>query len=512
MTEKEELALFWCGLLHPIIYGDMTEKEVRDYLKGASMKTHRLPNGSIKKYHIKTLQRKLKMFKQGGFEHLQRKRRSDVGCSRHSRDYLLKQAIELKKELPDRSAFIINEVLEHLHGQKIPESTLYRHLKLEGATNLKLGVSKQKVRRRWTIDHSNDLWLGDFEEGPYVMVDGETVRTHLSGFIDCHSRYIVSGRYYYRQNLDILIDSLLRGWGEYGIPNEIYLDNAKVYHSKAYKAACYELGIRPVYRTVRDPAPGGLIERFFLTVQKQFESEIRHQNICTLDELNDYFTAWLQTVYHKKIHSETNETPEFRFESGLEARKEVCLNRAIQFFWSKDTRIVNKTFSDVRLNSQYYRVDPKHRGDKVQVRYDPFGDMKSIHIYSEHDEFLCEAEVHKREKGVEIDAYQGGIVKTNPLKMFKEEHKREQDEKITGVDFRKINDSKRWPFIDFVCHLADYSGRKKTISSWSASELEQLQKFWNRIQNLSPSMLSEATSKVHDRNWLTIIQYIQDNS
>ena len=37
--------------------------------------------------------------------------------------------------------------------------------------------------------------------------------THLSAFIDCHSRYVVEARYYLRENLDILIDSLLRGPG-----------------------------------------------------------------------------------------------------------------------------------------------------------------------------------------------------------------------------------------------------------------------------------------------------------
>jgi hypothetical protein len=40
-------------------------------------------------------------------------------------------------------------------------------------------------------------------------VDGEATATHLSAFIDCHSRYVVEARYYLRQNLDILIDSLL---------------------------------------------------------------------------------------------------------------------------------------------------------------------------------------------------------------------------------------------------------------------------------------------------------------
>jgi len=97
-----------------------------------------------------------------------------------------------------------------MYSASVPRATLYRHLKAAGATRLKLGVLKQKVRKRWSREHTHDLWLGDFEEGPYVLSGNELQPTHLSAFIDCHSRYIVEARYYLRQNLDILIDTLIR--------------------------------------------------------------------------------------------------------------------------------------------------------------------------------------------------------------------------------------------------------------------------------------------------------------
>ncbi|MBE7548541.1 MAG: Mu transposase C-terminal domain-containing protein [Planctomycetia bacterium] len=28
------------------------------------------------------------------------------------------------------------------------------------------------------------------------------------------------------------------------------------------------------------------------------------------------------------------------------------------------------------MDNRFYRVDPKLRGDKVEVRYDPYGDLK----------------------------------------------------------------------------------------------------------------------------------------
>ena len=73
-------------------------------------------------------------------------------------------------------------------------------------------VHQNKDRKRFTREHTHDLWVGDFEEGPYVLIDDEVLPTYLCLFIDCHSRYVVEGRYYLRQSLDILIDSLLRAW------------------------------------------------------------------------------------------------------------------------------------------------------------------------------------------------------------------------------------------------------------------------------------------------------------
>jgi hypothetical protein len=35
---------------------------------------------------------------------------------------------------------------------------------------------RKPVRKRWTREHTHDLWVGDFEEGPYVLVDGEAER------------------------------------------------------------------------------------------------------------------------------------------------------------------------------------------------------------------------------------------------------------------------------------------------------------------------------------------------
>jgi transposase InsO family protein len=274
-SKDEKWALFWCDLLRPLLFDEVEEEQTHLFLLELSQKEILFPDGRTARPSLSTLRRKLNRYRASGFNGLARKERKDRGHARSTTQEIIARAIELKREQPKRSHQTINRFLKEIYGVTLPRSTLYRHLRQAGATRLKLGIVQKKVRKRWSRDHTHDLWLGDFEEGPYVLVGDEILPTYLCAFIDCHSRFVVEARYYLRQNLDILIDSLIRALAKHGAPSELYLDNAKVYHSNGLKAACYRIHTRLLYRPAGDPSPGGLIERFFQTAQDQFEAEVR---------------------------------------------------------------------------------------------------------------------------------------------------------------------------------------------------------------------------------------------
>jgi hypothetical protein len=72
------------------------------------------------------------------------------------------------------------------------------------------------------------------------------------------------------------------------------------------------------------------------------------------------------------------------------------MGRAIESFMQTVLRTVNRTFSDVQLNKRFYQVDPKLRGDRVQVRFDPFASWDGVKIYSLKDEYLGTGVLHNR--------------------------------------------------------------------------------------------------------------------
>ena len=177
--QQELKALFWCDLLRPIIF-DEIEEHPHAYLVQLSQKECLFPNGIRKKPSLSTLKRKLKKYQLGGIEQLKRKTRNDRGQPRQYSTDIVDKVVEYKKDLPTRSAHTINAFLQEHHKIEIPESTLYRYLRDNNATRTKLNVIKKKVRCRWTRDNANDLWIGDFANGPYVMHEGVVKETYLS--------------------------------------------------------------------------------------------------------------------------------------------------------------------------------------------------------------------------------------------------------------------------------------------------------------------------------------------
>lgn len=508
-SKDEKWALFWCNLLHPVIFGEIEKEQTNRFLKKLCLQEVVFPNGKRKKPSISTLRRKLNRYRKDGFQSLARKARSDRGASRRFSREIIDKAVELKKEQPRRSDDCLNRFLEKYYGKTIPKSSLYRHLRLAGATKLKLGVSQQKVRIRWSREHTHDLWIGDFQEGPYVLVDGESLPTNLCLFIDCYSRYVVEGRYYLRQTLDILIDSLIRAWTIHGSPKELYLDNAKVYHSDALRSACYNLGIKLIHRPPRDPAPGGLVERFFGTSQTQFESEVRSGDIITLDAINQAFSAYLAVVYHTRIHSETNQSPKQRYDEGITVIRHVDMDAALAFFMKRIPRTVDRTFADVRIDNRFYRVDPKLRGDKVEVRYDPYGDLKKVLIYSANGEYLGSGNLYLRDQGAETPAAAPSKPKHNYLDLITQKHKSILQAQAKGIDYHQIISERPWPFMAFVQKLALLMGHKGSISAFRSQELESLKKCYNRIPALNESLLTEAFQNASAKTLPYIIRELQ---
>ncbi len=469
--DQQEKLLFWGSVLSPVLFKPPDDsRSDRQILRQIAQQSFSTPTGQRRSYSYSTLKRKLKAYREQGISGFESARRSDEGSIRKDRERDLKRAIELKLEAPARSHSKINLILRSEGLEPIPASTLLRHLHQQGATLKKLGYQGEIVRKRWTCPHTHDMWVGDFSQGPTILdEEGKPQKTWISAFIDVHSRFLIVGIYAFTCDMDALVNSLLVAFEQHGKPRALYLDNAKVYRSPIMSRACLDLGIDLIHRTVRDPQGGGIIERFFLSAQKQFESEFcsKGKTLLTLSRLNELFSIYVNEVYHYNIHSETKQSPRARYTQGIlgpiqPLRKEVS-KKSFRQQWR---RKVDPDFCDVSLNNVRYACDLKWRGDKVLLRA-PLGDIpEKLEVYDlSGKKKLGEAHRHDRSERripdpqpIPEDKTDYGVV----LENIREQNRKQELElsPLTGynMDSSVCETSQGWTletFVTRVCAQAD---------------------------------------------------------
>jgi putative transposase len=140
------------------------------------------------------------------------------------------------------------------------------------------------------------------------------------------------------------------------------------------------LGIRLLHSAPGRPQGRGKLERFFRTVRERFLVELQERAPGSLEELNRLFQAWLHQAYHRRLHSETGETPLERYTASAPRRADAgddpeLLRQA--FLW-RETRTVAKT-ATVSLYGNRYEVDDALVGCRIELLYDPF-DLERIEV------------------------------------------------------------------------------------------------------------------------------------
>jgi len=277
-------------------------------------------------------------------------------------------AVALKKENPARTAAQVQRILRAQSGWAPDERTIQRMFNRTGLTAM-VTPQAAPVFGRFEASRPNEIWTGDALHA--IRVDGR--KTYLFAFLDDHSRAVMAARFGFAEDTIRLAAALRPALGTRGVPEHVYVDNGSAFVDAWLLRACAKLGIKLVHSQPGRPEGRGKIERFFRTVRGQFLAELteaRAAQIPDLAELNRLFTAWAETVYHVREHSETGQPPLARWEAGGPFPVPAPAALADAFRWS-EWRTVAKT-ATVSMHGNRYQVDPGLAGRRVELIFDPF--------------------------------------------------------------------------------------------------------------------------------------------
>lgn len=372
--KRRELAEFRFSVIAPLVCGEYTSDQKEIIRRGVLTKGYTTPDGQVWHVAERTLRAWVARYKLSGLKGLYDKRRSTRGQYKAIPADILEAARVKRKELNSRSIRDILHQLavEGLDVSKVSKTTLNVHLNRLGAKKEK-PYSEQGAYQRWQKEHINELWQSDCSDGIWLP-DPKGLKkdkqTSLITFIDDASRLCTHGEFYWTQQLADLLNCFKKAVTKRGKPSACYMDNGSIYRSKQWKSVCAELDIEQMFTEKNQPPGKGKQERHYLTIQRSFYKEAQHAGLQTLEELNEFFWAWLDQRYHREEHESLKTTPLARWEQEQETKIErVAPEEMSEALKLRANRKVNFKTALISLNGLRYQASKALGGENIQVRW-----------------------------------------------------------------------------------------------------------------------------------------------
>ena len=373
---RRKWAEFRFSAIAPLVCRRMDDAQRREEKRRILQTSFLTPIGVQKHIAERTLNSWIARYKLYGFDGLMRTASNLQGTCQAIPEEVLKAAVNLRTELPCRS---VKGVLNVLRAQgfdvdKISRSTMNFHLNRLGASREKY-ASEKGTFQAFQKDHANDLWQADCSGGIYLpdpYNKGQHKQTHFISMIDDATRVVTHAAFYFDEQVPSLFDCYRKALLKNGKATQIYTDNGPCFRAHAFAAACAKLGVELRHAEAYTPEGKGKIERHIGTVKSGFYQEAKHSGLQTIEQLNEFFFAWLEKEYHNTEHKSLKTTPFARWQQDEEKGliKLVTPEQIRQALMVEVDRAVGKKTALIQLNNKTYRASRELAGKKVQVRWE----------------------------------------------------------------------------------------------------------------------------------------------
>ncbi len=337
-----------------------------------------------KLYAPSTLEGWLYDMRKEGFSALCRTPRQDKG----TRKALGPQACEaLLKWRQDHPQIKVRVLVRHLVEQEILQPgtfsmpSVYRLLAEHGLDSRSIRNNPHGPQgsisgptKSFECALSNELWMTDMMFGPTLKLsDGKVIHTRLFGLLDDCSRLVPHAQYYPSEKLSDFLDTFRQGLARRGVPDKLYTDRGKIYTSRHLRIVCANLNVRLIHAKPYAAWSKGKQERFFRTLQEDFQARLILEPVHSLAELNQRLWRWIESEYHQRLHRALEgQCPAQRFKERADHLRSADDQTDWQrLFLTSVKRRVRKD-ATISLGGQAWEVPVHLRGREVQVRYDPF--------------------------------------------------------------------------------------------------------------------------------------------
>lgn len=366
--------LFRHSVLGPVLTMRLRRGELKRRLQELAGRDLEDFEGNIRRVSWRTLEEWYYLHKQGGFDALVPRPRSDQGLCRILDPAIVELVVDLKKEDPGQSASQIRDTLitaGRIRDDQASSSTIRRILKRSGLSGPRIEVVR-KDRFRFQAERCGDLSQSDCLHGPKLF-NPRTKReetTKIFAILDDRSRYCLNIQAGFRETEAAFLGVLHGAFARRGICRSLYVDRGSSFIGRDLRLACARLNVRLRHAPVRDGASKGKIERMFRTLRRRLLDRLGSDSVKTLGDLNVRLMAWAEGDYNVRPHAALDgRTPREVWESGLEGIRWADSPSALDESFTGETPRKAKKDATVSFDGTVYEVPGHLRGQPVTLHY-----------------------------------------------------------------------------------------------------------------------------------------------
>jgi len=337
-------------------------------------------------YAPSTLEAWFYSFRKEGFNALIRSPRSDKGTRKALGPEACQALLEWRRRFPHiHVKTLVRQLLEKqiLQPGTFSMPSVYRLLtehaldprSMKNNPHLAAGPLSGPTKS-FECPSSNDLWMTDMMYGPTLTLEeeGKVIHTRLFALLDDCSRLVPHAQYYDSEKLCYFLDCFRQGLAQRGFPEKLYTDRGKIFTSLHLQIVCANLNIRLIHAKPFAAWSKGKQERFFRTLQEDFEARLIFNPVSSLEELNRRLWRWIEAEYHQRPHRALDgQCPADRFsQRATHLRLPDDQTDWLRLFLTRAKRRV-RLDATVSLHGLLWEVPVHLRGRLIELRYDPFG-------------------------------------------------------------------------------------------------------------------------------------------
>ena len=374
---RQQVALFRYGVIADLVRLEPGTPGISRRLREKANEDYTIPGSHRTRIAAETLRDWLKLYRQGGFDALMPKPRSDRGRPRKLPDAVAELLVSIKEQHPQLPVRLVIERARQSadlpDDVPLPHSTVHRLLSREGLMINKTDAPIGAVRRRFAFEHAGELWMSDVMHGPSVIHDhGRRRKTYLIAFIDDATRVIPYATFAFAENTTAFLPIFKQALIRRGLPKRLYVDNGANYRSRHLSLVCAKLGVALIHARPHQPQGKGKIERWFRTVRAQLLTQLSNDDTKSLEALNRRLWAYVEGEYHQAPHRGLDgKTPLEQW--ALKGESVHFVERSLDlddlFLFEAKRRVLKDR--TVSLKSRIYEVDAILVGETVTLRFDP---------------------------------------------------------------------------------------------------------------------------------------------